>query len=65
MVKKSYFQNRCSLCKVLSEIVLIKTFTMDLYSLVNCIPLSTNRFAQKCDCFQSQSDNFFYFLSIL
>ena len=51
---------RCSLYKVLSEIVLIELFTMDLYSLIGCIPVS-NRFTEKCHCFQSH----FYFLSIL
>ena len=55
---------RCSLCKILSEIVLIKLFTMDLYSLISCVPMR-NRFTQECDCFQSRSDNYFYFWSIL
>ena len=32
---------------------------MDLYSLINCIPIS-NRFAQKCGCYQSHSYNYFY-----
>ena len=32
---------------------------MDLYSLISCIPKSTNRFTQKCDCFQNNSDIFF------
>ena len=40
---------RCSLCKILSEIVLIKLFTMDLYSLISCVPMR-NRFTQECDC---------------
>ena len=50
MVKKTFLRMfvRCSLYKVLSEIVLIKPFTMDLYSLTSCIPMS-NRFAQKFD----------------
>ena len=29
---------------------------MDLYSLTSCIPISINRFTQKCDCFQNHSD---------
>ena len=45
--------------KVLSEIILIKPFTMDFYSLISCKPLSTSRFTQKCDCFQSHSEIFF------
>ena len=51
---------RCSFCKVLnlSEIVLIKPFTMDLYSLINFMPMS-NCFTKECDCFQSHSDFFF------
>ena len=56
---------RSSLYKVLSEVVLIKQFTLDLYYLTSCMPTSTNRFTQKCHCFQSDSDNFFYLLSIL
>ena len=32
---------------------------MDLYSLTSCIPISINRFTQKCDCFQNHSDIFF------
>ena len=54
---------RCSLYKVLPDclnaIVLIKPFIMDLYFLISCIPISTNRFTQKCDCFQNYSDIFF------
>ena len=40
---------------------------MNLYSLISCIPISTNRFTQKCDCFQNQnhSDYFFYLISTL
>ena len=58
MVKKSFLRIfvRCSLYKVLSEIVLIKPFTMDLCSLIICIPMG-NRFTQKYDCFQTHSDN--------
>ena len=37
---------KCSLYKVLSEIDLIEPFTMDFYSLIRCIPMSTNRFTQ-------------------
>ena len=51
---------KCSLYKVLSEIDLIEPFTMDFYSLIRCIPMSTNRFTQWCDCFQSQSENFLF-----
>ena len=29
-----------------------------VYSLINCVPISTNRFTQKCDCFQNHSDFF-------
>ena len=38
---------------------------MDLYSLISCIPMSTNRFTQKWDCFQSQSDNYFFLKLIM
>ena len=58
MVKKSGF----SLYKVLPEIVLIKPFTMDLYSLISCIAVSTNRSSQKWDCFQDYGNNSFLFL---
>ena len=53
---------RCSLYKVWSDIFLIKPFTVDLYTLISWIPMSTNRFTWKCDCFQSYSGNFFLFL---
>ena len=33
---------------------------MDLYSLISCIPISTNHFAQKCDCFQNHSEIFLF-----
>ena len=33
---------------------------MDLYSLTNFIPISTNRFTQKCNCFESISDIFLF-----
>ena len=46
--------------RVLSEIALIKQFTMDLYFLISCI--HRNRFTQEWDCFQSHSDDFFLFL---
>ena len=55
---------RCSLYNFLSEIVLIEPFTVEFYYLINCIPMSTNRFTLCCDYFQSQSEIFFYFLSI-
>ena len=58
MVKKSGF----SLYKVLPEIVLIKPFTMDLYSLISCIAVSTNCSTQKWDCFQDYGNNSFLFL---
>ena len=31
---------------------------MDLYSLIRCIQITTNRFTHKCACFQSHSDIF-------
>ena len=34
---------------------------MNLYSLISCI-LMSNRFTQKCDCFESHGDNYFHFL---
>ena len=55
---------RCRSYKVLSKIVLIKQLTMNLYPLISWITLSTYRFTQECDCFQSMVI-FFYFLSIL
>ena len=46
-------------------IVLIKQFTIDLYSLSSYITISINRFTQKFDCFQRVTVLFFfYFLSI-
>ena len=35
---------------------------MDFYSLISCVSISTNRFTDKCDCFQNQYDNFFLYL---
>ena len=52
---------RCRSYKVLSKIVLIKQLTMNLYSLISWMTLSTYRFTQECDCFQSYGD-FFLFL---
>ena len=40
-------------------IVLIKPLAMDLYSLISCISINTNRFTQKYDCFQNHSNIFF------
>ena len=49
MAKKSFSRMfvRYSLYNVLPEIVLIKP--------IICIPMSTSRFTQKCDCFQSHA----------
>ena len=41
-------------------IVLIKPFTIDLQSLIRSIPVKTNRFTQKCDCFQNHKDIFLF-----
>ena len=38
---------RCSLYKVLSEIILIKQYTMDLHFFINCIPFSSAPNPQK------------------
>ena len=38
---------RCSLYKVLAEIVLIKKSTMDLYFFISCIPFSSAPTPQK------------------
>ena len=38
---------RCSLYKVLSEIVLTKQYTMDLHFFINCIPFSSAPNPQK------------------
>ena len=47
LVYMKYFLN--------AQVALIKPFAMNLYSLIGYIPKSTNRFTQKCDCFQSYS----------
>ena len=52
------FFGACILVK--SQSILIKLFTMDLYCLINCIPKSTNRFTQKCDCFQNNFEIFLF-----
>ena len=31
---------------------------MNLNPLISCIPISTNRFTQKCDCFPNHCDSF-------
>ena len=41
-------------------IVSIKPFTMDLYSVISCIPIITNCFTKKCSCFQNHSDTFLF-----
>ena len=46
----------------MSEIVLIKPFTMDLYSLISCIPMSTSR---NVTVFKVIVIIFFYFSNIL
>ena len=63
MLEKYFFEVfvRYSSYKILSEIVCRKPFTMDLHSLINCIPLSSNYFTQKCDCYLSLV-RFFLFL---
>ena len=41
-------------------ITLIKPFNTDLYYLISYLPISTNHFPQKRDCFQIHSDYFFF-----
>ena len=71
MVKKSLLKRienflvSCSLYKAFFDIVFIKQFILDSYSLISCLAVSTNRFTQECYHFQSHSNIFFYFLSIL
>ena len=36
---------------LIANIVLIKPFIMDMYSLINCVPINTNRFTQICGSF--------------
>ena len=56
MVEKSFFKHFFSLYKVLLECSNCFNQTIcNLYSLIGYIPKSTNRFTQKCDCFQSYS----------
>ena len=38
---------------------------MDFYSLIICIPVNTNCFTQKCDCFQNYSDIFLFLKHIM
>ena len=40
------------------------TFSGDEVALISCMPISAKRFTQKWDCFQNNSD-IFYFLGIL
>ena len=38
---------------------------MDLYSLISCIPITTNRFTQNCYWFQNHNDMYIFFIIII
>ena len=38
---------------------------MDLHSMIRCIPISTNRFTQKCDCVQNHKNIFLFLKHIM
>ena len=38
---------------------------MDLYSLISCIPITTNCFTQNCYWFQNYNDMYIFFIIII
>ena len=56
--EKSLLDAICIRPSLIAYIVLIKPFTMDSYSLISYIPISTDRFIQTRDCFVMWRDFF-------